>query len=104
HDRVVGFLLDPHDGILLDQGQQAVRSRRHRHALLVDLRAAGRVDRHDRARLRRRLHVSHSGPEIPPSLRMRQKWTARKIAATSGKTMMWRTYKRSSVFWPTSSP
>ena len=23
----------------------------------------------------------HSGPEIPPSLRMRQKWTARKIAA-----------------------
>ena len=35
--------------------------------------------------------MDHRGPEIPPSLRIRQKWTARKIAAASGNTMMWRT-------------
>ena len=33
----------------------------------------------------------HSGPEIPPSFRIRQKWTARKIAVTSGSSMMWST-------------
>ncbi len=33
----------------------------------------------------------HSGPEMPPSLRMRQKCTARKMAAANGNTMMWST-------------
>ena len=45
HDRVVGFLLDPDDGVLLDEREQPVRPRRHRHALLVDLGPPGRVDR-----------------------------------------------------------
>ena len=49
HDRVVGFLLDPDDGVLLDEREQPVRPRRHRHALLVDLRPPGRVDRQDDA-------------------------------------------------------
>ena len=53
HDRVVGFLLDPDDGVLLDEREQPVRPRRHRHALLVDLRPPGRVDRQDDARLGR---------------------------------------------------
>ena len=34
---------------------------------------------------------AHSGPLMPPSLRIRQKWTARKMAAISGNTMMWST-------------
>src|SRR4030095_15268942 len=28
--------------------------------------------------------VDHSGPEMPPSLRTRQKWTAMRMPATSG--------------------
>ena len=32
-------------------------------------------------------HPTYSGPEMPPSLRMRQKWTAIRKAATSGRKM-----------------
>ena len=35
--------------------------------------------------------VRHSGPLIPPSLRIRQKWTARKTAVMSGSAMTWST-------------
>ena len=35
--------------------------------------------------------VRYSGPLMSPSLRMRQKWTARKMAATRGMRMTWRT-------------
>ena len=123
HDRVVRFLLDPHDGVLLDERKQAVRSRRHRDALLVDLGPPGRIDRqndprflgclvsvmdvgtlnapssiaHRSPRRAPRCHrpeagvVAHSGPEIPPSFRIRQKWTARKTAMISGMNMMWST-------------
>ena len=62
HDRVVGLLLDPHDGVLLDQGQQAVRARRHRHPLLVDLGPSSRVDRQDHPALGRLLRLSHGRP------------------------------------------
>ena len=41
--------------------------------------------------LGRLLGVGHSGPEIPPSFRIRQKWTARNTAASSGNNMMWST-------------
>ena len=34
---------------------------------------------------------SHSGPEMPPSLRTRQKWTAIRIPATSGMPTQCRT-------------
>ena len=32
-------------------------------------------------------NITGAGPEIPPSFRMRQKWTAMKIEATSGIPM-----------------
>ena len=38
-----------------------------------------------------RRRVRHSGPEIPPSLRIRQKCTARKAAAISGRKITWPT-------------
>src|SRR6185503_13343463 len=60
HDRVVGFLLDPDHGVLLDEGQQAVRPGGHRHPLLVDLRPAGRVDRGDDAAVRGVLGIGHA--------------------------------------------
>ena len=34
---------------------------------------------------------AHTGPEMPPSLRTRQKWTAIRIPATSGIPTQWRT-------------
>jgi competence protein ComEC len=45
----------------------------------------------ERAPSRDRSDGIQSGPEIPPSLRMRQKWTARKIAAMRGKKITWPT-------------
>ena len=33
------------------------------------------------------IRIDYSGPEIPPSLRIRQKWTAIKKAAASGRKM-----------------
>ena len=38
-----------------------------------------------------RRRVRHSGPEIPPSLRIRQKCTARKAAAINGRKITWPT-------------
>ena len=37
---------------------------------------------------------------MPPSLRIRQKWTARKITNTNGSANTWSTYQRSKVFRP----
>src|SRR6185369_4087642 len=59
HDRVVGFLLDADDGILLDEREQPIRPRRHRHPLLVDLRPPGWIDGEDDALVGWRLCVSH---------------------------------------------
>src|SRR4051794_10242043 len=46
--------------------------------------------------------IDQSGPEMPPSLRMRQKCTAISTAVTSGTAMTCRTYQRTSV--PTPAP
>ena len=35
--------------------------------------------------------IGQSGPEMPPSFLIRQKWTARKMAVSNGSTMMWST-------------
>ena len=40
---------------------------------------------------------AYSGPEIPPSLRTRQKWTAMKMTMTKGNKSTWSTYQRSRV-------
>src|SRR5581483_1298156 len=54
---------------------------------------------------RHRLLVpSYSGPEMPPSLRIRQKCTARKITSTNGSARTCSTYQRSNVFGPTTTP
>ena len=45
-----------------------------------------------------------SGPEMPPSLRTRQKWMARKMTVTNGSNSTWSTYQRNSVSVPISSP
>ena len=34
---------------------------------------------------------AYTGPLIPPSFRMRQKWTIMRMAAMSGKTITWAT-------------
>jgi hypothetical protein len=47
---------------------------------------------------------SYRGPEMPPSLRIRQKWTARKMTVTNGMNSTCSTYQRSSVLGPISSP
>ena len=46
----------------------------------------------------------HSGPEMPPSLRTRQKWMAMKMTMTNGNISTWSTYHRSSVSVPISTP
>src|SRR5690606_31588014 len=46
----------------------------------------------------------HSGPEMPPSLRTRQKWMAMKITIVNGSSSTWSTYQRSSVSVPISAP
>ena len=42
-------------------------------------------------------YLSHSGPEIPPSLRTRQKWMAMKMMATKGSISTCSTYQRMRV-------
>ena len=39
----------------------------------------------------------HERPEMPPSLRTRQKWIAMKMTMTNGSISTWSTYQRSSV-------
>ena len=46
----------------------------------------------------------HSGPDMPPSLRTRQKWMAMKMTITNGSMSTWRTYQRRSVSEPISTP
>ena len=41
--------------------------------------------------------LAYSGPEMPPSFRTRQKWTAMKMTMTNGNSSTWSTYHRSSV-------
>ncbi len=53
---------------------------------------------------RHRSVAPYSGPEMPPSLRIRQKWTARKITNTNGNASTWSTYQRSKVCGPTTTP
>ncbi len=48
--------------------------------------------------------VCHRGPEMPPSLRIRQKWTARKMTVTNGMNRTWSTYQRSRVAGPIETP
>ena len=45
---------------------------------------------------------TYSGPEMPPSLRTRQKWTAMKMTMTNGNSSTCSTYQRSSVSLPIS--
>ena len=47
---------------------------------------------------------THSGPEIPPSLRTRQKWIAMKMTITNGRNNTCNTYQRSRVSEPISAP
>ena len=46
----------------------------------------------------------YSGPEMPPSLRTRQKWMAMKITMMNGNSNTWRTYQRSNVSLEISTP
>ena len=46
----------------------------------------------------------YRGPEMPPSLRTRQKWMAMKITMTNGSMRTWRTYQRSRVLVLISEP
>ena len=48
--------------------------------------------------------LAHSGPEMPPSLRTRQKWIAMKMTMTNGSISTCSTYQRSSVSAPISLP
>ena len=48
--------------------------------------------------------LDHSGPEMPPSLRTRQKWIAMKMTITNGSIRTWSTYQRRSVSVPISAP
>ena len=50
------------------------------------------------------LHLTYSGPEMPPSLRTRQKWIAMKMTMTNGSISTCSTYQRSSVSVPISAP
>ena len=63
------------------------------------------------ARLRRCSGISvivalpdYSGPEMPPSLRTLQKWTAMKMTVMNGNIRTWSVYHRSSVSGPISTP
>src|SRR5207245_1732588 len=61
----------------------------------------GVEDRLVHGRLFARRHLSsasYSGPLMPPSLRIRQKWTARNSTRTNGKASTCNTYHRKSVF------
>ena len=76
--------------------------------------AAAALARASSARLRRcsgisvmaylALHSTYSGPEMPPSLRTRQKWMAMKMTMTNGSISTCSTYHRSSVSVPISTP
>ena len=75
--------------------------------------AAAALARASSARLRRCSGISvmassltshHSGPEMPPSLRTRQKWIAMKMTITNGSIRTCSTYQRSSVSVPISAP
>jgi hypothetical protein len=57
-----------------------------------------------RAGLGARLDARHSGPEMPPSLRTRQKWIAMKMTMMNGKNSTCSTYHRKSVSGPISAP
>jgi hypothetical protein len=46
----------------------------------------------------------YSGPEMPPSLRTRQKWMAMKITMMNGNSSTCSTYQRNSVSVPISEP
>jgi hypothetical protein len=72
HRGVLDALVDPDDRVLPHEGEQP-------QAFLL----AGE-------RLRPALE-GHSGPEIPPSFRMRQKWMAIRKAVASGRATTWRT-------------
>src|SRR5213594_565323 len=48
--------------------------------------------------------ITGAGPDMPPSFRMRQKWTAIKIDATSGMPMQCQMYARSKAFASTIDP
>ena len=48
--------------------------------------------------------LAYSGPEMPPSLRTLQKWTAMKMTVMNGNISTWSTYQRSSVSGPISTP
>ena len=50
------------------------------------------------------LRDDHSGPEMPPSLRTRQKWIARKMTVTNGNNNTCNTYQRNKVSAPISTP
>ena len=47
---------------------------------------------------------AYRGPDIPPSLRTRQKWIAINITITKGNSSTCKTYHRSSVSVPISTP
>ena len=51
-----------------------------------------------------RIEPHHSGPEMPPSLRTRQKWIAMKITVMNGTKSTCSVYQRSSVSLPISTP
>ena len=53
---------------------------------------------------RRFASLDHSGPEMPPSLRTRQKWIAMKMTITNGSIRTCSTYQRRSVSVPISAP
>src|SRR6266536_2813640 len=48
------------------------------------------------------ISCSYSGPLIPPSFRILQKWTARNRTRMNGKNRTWNTYQRKRVSGPTS--
>ena len=49
-------------------------------------------------------NTDHSGPEMPPSLRTRQKWMAMKMTMMNGKKSTCSTYHRNNVSGPISAP
>ena len=95
-------------------GRRGVGRRRGLGAAALGLAlAAAALARASSARLRRCSGISvmgslapghHSGPEMPPSLRTRQKWMAMKMTMTNGSISTCSTYHRSSVSVPISAP
>ena len=102
-DRLVGPLVDADHRLLLDVGEQpealgAGHARRagqlRAGAALDDRRAIRRLGRRVlvgggvRSLLdRHRLILSYTGPQMPPSFRILQKWTTMRMAVMSGKAM-----------------